>query len=80
LIEEVHHGAPDARILVLSGCRADPEVIQWIAKGAHGYFTTNLSLPLLVAAVRMLAAGGVFLPPELSWRLLEGMPRQNVPA
>lgn len=76
MVGEIARNLPGGRILVLSGCRQEADAIGWLTAGADGYCSTQSSLDLLVAAVHVLAAGGIFLPTDLAQSLLK-LPRQS---
>lgn len=58
------------RVLALCHPGADEDGRAWLAAGADGCFSTEDPLELLIAAVRVLLAGGMFLPAPLVRRLL----------
>ncbi|TPW28183.1 response regulator transcription factor [Pararhizobium mangrovi] len=69
-IQRTAHDFPTARILVL----CEPETLAslpvWLSGEIGGCFTSNDPLELLMAAVGVLMAGGVFFPAPLVRRLL----------
>ena len=60
---------PQARILIYSTFAHDDEVQSALDAGASGYVQKSASRDELLAAVRQVAAGGNYLPPELAQRL-----------
>ncbi len=54
-----------ARILVLSNLIDASAAVTSIRNGADGYVPTSLSLDILVAALGLVLAGGIFIPTEL---------------
>ncbi len=60
---------PQARILIYSTFAHDDEVQSALDAGALGYVQKSASRDELLAAVRQVAAGGNYLPPELAQRL-----------
>lgn len=72
LLAEAHQTAPGSRVLVLSSCANFLDVPDWIAFGAHGYFNSNASPALLTAATTVVAAGGLYIPEELTRKFLAG--------
>jgi DNA-binding NarL/FixJ family response regulator len=60
---------PQARILVYSTFARDDEVQSALDAGAAGYVQKSASRDELLTALRRVAAGGDYLPPELSQRL-----------
>jgi DNA-binding NarL/FixJ family response regulator len=72
VVAEVLAKAPLARVLIVSG-RADVTVASdWLAAGAHGYFSTRSSCDLLTAAASVVAAGGLYIPESLARSVLLG--------
>jgi DNA-binding NarL/FixJ family response regulator len=60
---------PQARILVYSTFAHDDEVQSALDAGAGGYVQKSAPRDELLTALRRVAAGGDYLPPELSQRL-----------
>ncbi|MGP1357300.1 hypothetical protein [Roseicyclus sp.] len=73
-IEELRDAAPDMRILIYAGRTSDAEAGEWIIAGAHGYFSTLSTKAMLTAAVTLLAAGGLYLPADVTRSLLLSAP------
>jgi DNA-binding NarL/FixJ family response regulator len=73
-LAELRLAAPDARILIYSGHMSGADASEWILAGAHGYFSTLSTKAMLTAAVSLLAAGGVYLPAEVTRSLLLSAP------
>lgn len=53
----------DVPLVVLSKHSSTAEALQAIRLGARGFIPTSLSLPVMVAALRLVLAGGVYLAP-----------------
>jgi DNA-binding NarL/FixJ family response regulator len=49
-------------VVVLGDCEVPEYVVGILAKGARGYIPTSLSLDIMVQALALVRAGGVFLP------------------
>ncbi|WP_256200643.1 helix-turn-helix transcriptional regulator [Verrucomicrobium spinosum] len=62
---------PQARILVYSTFAHDDEVQMALDAGAAGYLQKTASRDELLTALRRVAAGGSYLPPELEQRLAD---------
>lgn len=60
---------PQARILIYSTFAGDDEVQSALDAGAAGYVQKTASRDELLTALRRVAAGGNYLPPELAQRL-----------
>lgn len=73
LVKDLRHRHPDVSLLVLS---VHDEVI-WseraIRAGASGYVMKSAQPAELIAAVRQVLAGGVFLSPRVGNRILTGL-------
>jgi DNA-binding NarL/FixJ family response regulator len=69
-----------APILVISERNELSEALRAIDIGAAGYFLSTLGVSLLVAAIRLLLAGGIFLPPALLEQCVAHLPRTGSPA
>jgi DNA-binding NarL/FixJ family response regulator len=58
------HGAyPDVPILVLSASDDDARIRECIEAGACGYIPKTLAVAALSDAMKLVASGGVYLPP-----------------
>lgn len=64
-------GKPDARILVFSSFARDEDVYRAIRAGALGYLQKSAPREDLLLAVRTVAQGKRFLPPDIAQRLAE---------
>ncbi len=64
-IQQVRQRCPDLPIIVLSG-QEDPAVMRDVLDcGAQGYIPKAYSPAVMVSAVRLVMAGGVYVPPML---------------
>ena len=61
--------APDARILIYTTFDGEEDVYRSVQAGAQGYLLKSASRAELLSALRTVAAGGRYLPPELAVRL-----------
>jgi two-component system NarL family response regulator len=62
---------PDARVLVFSSFARDEDVHRAIRAGALGYLQKSAPRDELLQAVRIVAKGKRFLPPDIAQRLAE---------
>lgn len=69
---------PNARILVLTHYDGDENIFQALRAGARGYLTKDIEGNELVEAIRALAAGGRFIPPEIASRVAERAARPEL--
>lgn len=77
LIKDLKAQSPDIRILVVSMHDEDLYAERVIRAGASGYLMKQSPYELLMAAVRKVLAGDIFLSPHLSSRLLHSMVRSK---
>lgn len=63
----------NARILVLTSAVGDERVVQALSAGAQGYLLKDAERDQILAGVRCVAAGGVYLPPESAGRLVRAL-------
>ena len=54
--------APEARLLVFSGSESDADLRIALAAGAHGFLPKSASPDVIEAAVKLVLAGGRYLP------------------
>lgn len=64
---------PGARVLVLTHYQGDENILRALKAGARGYLTKDTSGDDLIAAIRAVAAGRRYFPPEIGGRLAERM-------
>ncbi len=58
---QVLDGTP---IVVLSDGEELPQVMNILRSGAHGYISTSMSIDVAIEALRLVQAGGQFVPPS----------------
>ncbi|MDE3032885.1 MAG: response regulator transcription factor, partial [Acidobacteriota bacterium] len=61
-IEAIRKEDPDARILVLTTFDGDADIQRALEAGARGYLLKSVRRPILLEAVRAVAAGQRYLP------------------
>lgn len=61
--------APEARVMIYTTFDGEEDVYRAVQAGARGYLLKSASRDELLAAIRAVAAGGRYLPPELAQRL-----------
>lgn len=69
---------PPPAVLMLTTFDRDAEILGAIEAGAAGYLLKDVAPEVIVEAIERVAAGGMYLPPELATRVLQGM-RQPLP-
>jgi len=65
-VEGIMAAAPVARILVITGNQDDRIMIDLLKRGVAGFAPKTASGAIIEAALRLIAAGGVYLPPRLA--------------
>jgi DNA-binding NarL/FixJ family response regulator len=71
LIKALKRESADARIVVLTSYGGGDDVSRAIEGGASGYVTKNMPLQRVLDAVRVVHAGGQYIPREIAGRLTE---------
>lgn len=66
--------APHTKILIISE-QDDPHVLETIRKGASGFLLKDIGISPMIAAMRMIAYGGVYIHPILMRRVVEELRR-----
>jgi DNA-binding NarL/FixJ family response regulator len=81
LVRQVKAERPEVRVLVLSMFDERQYAERAIRAGAAGYLTKDTASTQLVAALRKVAAGGLFITPEVAEALAAGLQtsEQDVP-
>jgi DNA-binding NarL/FixJ family response regulator len=77
---EILRSLPEAKVVVLSMYDDDNSVLGAIRAGARGFLLKKASEIDLVGALRMVAAGGMYMSPQVSDRLLHRIQKGNLEA
>ncbi len=64
-LEALHHQFPDCRIVVFSGETDSPTILRCLEQGASGYIPKLLPEPEMLNAVRLVAQGFTYVPPQI---------------
>ena len=64
VLQEIRNSMPEVSILVLTDCRDTDCVSEAVREGAHGYLPKNVDIDEFIRAVRKVADGGKYIPPE----------------
>ena len=56
---------PDARVLMLTILEGEEDIYRAVSAGARGYLTKSSECEQVLAAIRALAAGETYFPPEI---------------
>jgi len=65
LLEAVVAQAPDLKILVLSGVQDQRSVMRVLQLGAAGFVPKSMATETLIAAIKFVLSGGVYIPGDL---------------
>lgn len=65
-IDGIIEAAPNAKILVVTGTEDDTLLLDLLDKGVSGFTPKSASTALIEAAIRLILAGGRYLPPRLA--------------
>lgn len=57
---------PDAKLAVVSASEAREDILDALGAGAHGYIPKSSSPEQLLAALRLIISGGIYVPPALA--------------
>ena len=66
---------PGARILVLTSAGGDERIVQAMAAGALGYLFKDAERPQILAGIRRVAEGDIYLPAEATSKLVRALQR-----
>jgi DNA-binding NarL/FixJ family response regulator len=64
-LEELRELYPATSVVMLSGSNDRDSVARALAKGALGFIPKSASRDVLVSAIRLVLAGGIYIPPEI---------------
>jgi two-component system response regulator NreC len=62
---ELRRRAPDSRVLLLAEWPRERDVLEGLAAGARGFALTTQPVEALLAAIRAVGAGQLYLPPDV---------------
>lgn len=64
-LEDVMETDPDAKVVMLTTSDKEEDVYRSVQGGAKGYLLKETPAPKMVEAIRAVASGGTWLPPEI---------------
>lgn len=70
-IEQLRLGLPGVPLVLLSDCIQPRSVFEALRRGIHGYVPTTLHPSMMMQVLRLVRAGGTFVPAELVLRGIE---------
>jgi DNA-binding NarL/FixJ family response regulator len=65
VLEELRERYPATSVVMLSGSNDRESVATALTKGALGFIPKTASRDVLVSALRLILAGGIYIPPEI---------------
>ena len=65
VLEELRERYPATSVVMLSAMNDRDSVVKALAKGALGFIPKSGSREVLVSALRLILAGGIYIPPEI---------------
>ena len=77
-IREIMDVMPQARIMTLTSSIKEEDVINAVKARVMGYLTKDVSQDILIKGLREIAAGNLFLPEEITNKLINSIRFQNV--
>lgn len=77
-IEAIHRIYPGLPIIILSGEESHAQITALLAAGASGYIPKSSSATVMISAIRLVLAGGIYVPSQLLDDAATGALRQMV--
>jgi DNA-binding NarL/FixJ family response regulator len=77
-VGEIMAANPAARILAITSSTEDEMVVATVQAGASGYLIKDASRDQFIIALRQVAQGKLFFPPEISEKMARGMRQHSV--
>ena len=77
-IHEIMDVTPDAHIMTLTSSIKEEDVINAVRARVMGYLTKDVSQDILIKGLREITAGNLFLPEEITNKLINSIRLQNV--
>jgi len=74
-IEGILRAAPEAKVLVITGTEDDALMLDLLERGVAGFVPKSMSGDIIEAALRLILAGGRYMPPRLIDLAARGVPR-----
>jgi DNA-binding NarL/FixJ family response regulator len=78
VIRQVCAGSSDTAFLVLTTLSGDEEIYRALEAGARGYLFKDMARKELINAIRDVAAGKRYIPPEVGSRIAQALPRMSL--
>jgi len=68
--KQIKNATPDIKVVMLTSHKSDQTIFAALSAGANGYCLKNISAEQLVAVIKMVADGAVWLDPGIANRVL----------
>lgn len=78
VIKQVCADSSDTAFIVLTTLVGDEEIYRALEAGARGYLFKDMARKQLVLAIRAVANGKRYIPPEVGTRIAESLPRTSL--
>jgi DNA-binding NarL/FixJ family response regulator len=75
LLAQLHEHHPDISIVVLSASNDCDNVVRALDRGAVGFIPKSAQRAVMVSALKLVLAGGIYIPPEILAR--DALPHPN---
>ena len=72
-ISHLRERHPDIKVMVLSSLEDETHILTAVQSGAIGYFPKSASRDYLIGAIRQVASGVPYLPPDIAQKLFKGL-------
>lgn len=79
-LAEIHERFPDVRVVMLSVHADEGRVLDAMRAGASGYMLKSITVDELLAAIRVVAGGGIYLAQPVSRHVLAALGAPDVEA
>lgn len=79
LVKALNHALPEVRVLVLSMHDESLHAERALAAGAHGYVMKDQAMGCVLAAIRCVASGKIYVSPEMAERIVARVRRPGRP-
>ena len=76
----LHRECPGARVIILSNYTGADEIHAALQGGAASYLPKTVGQPELLKAIRLVAQGRTYVPPDIAVRLAERLPCDELTA
>lgn len=74
----LRHDCPGARVIIFSNYTGADEIHAALRAGAASYLPKTVGQPELLKAIRLVAEGRTYVPPDLAVRLAERLPCEEL--